>query len=98
VAGPVALETPWGVVREDVQTAQPNARRPVLHARRTRTSLSRWPAVADWRVDHLSEHKIKKTANQPMPTFTFVENPDIPRDVARLPNPPYCVGFRGGKR
>jgi phosphopantothenoylcysteine decarboxylase/phosphopantothenate--cysteine ligase len=50
-------------------------------------------AVADWRVDHLSEHKIKKTASQPMPTFTFVENPDILATVAHLPNPPYCVGF-----
>jgi len=28
-----------------------------------------------------------------MPTFTFVENPDILATVARLPNAPYCVGF-----
>jgi phosphopantothenoylcysteine decarboxylase / phosphopantothenate---cysteine ligase len=28
-----------------------------------------------------------------MPTFTFVENPDILASVAALPNPPYCVGF-----
>ena len=32
VAGPVALETPWGVVREDVQTAQ-QMHDAVLHAK-----------------------------------------------------------------
>jgi phosphopantothenoylcysteine decarboxylase/phosphopantothenate--cysteine ligase len=50
-------------------------------------------AVADWRVDHPSAQKIKKTADSALPTFTFVENPDILASVANLPNPPYCVGF-----
>jgi phosphopantothenoylcysteine decarboxylase / phosphopantothenate---cysteine ligase len=50
-------------------------------------------AVADWRVDHPSEHKIKKSADRLLPAFTFVENPDILASVAALPNPPYCVGF-----
>jgi phosphopantothenoylcysteine decarboxylase/phosphopantothenate--cysteine ligase len=92
VAGPVALETPWGVYREDVQTAQ-QMHDAVLQATPDADIFIAVAAVADWRVDHLSEHKIKKTANQPMPTFTFVENPDILATVARLPNPPYCVGF-----
>jgi phosphopantothenoylcysteine decarboxylase/phosphopantothenate--cysteine ligase len=50
-------------------------------------------AVADWRVDHVAEHKIKKSADEKLPTFSFVENPDILAAVAKLPNPPYCVGF-----
>jgi phosphopantothenoylcysteine decarboxylase/phosphopantothenate--cysteine ligase len=50
-------------------------------------------AVADWRVDHASEHKIKKTAEQALPSFTFVENPDILASVANLPHPPFAVGF-----
>jgi phosphopantothenoylcysteine decarboxylase / phosphopantothenate---cysteine ligase len=92
VAGPVALETPWGVYREDVQTAQ-QMHDAVLHATPDADIFIAVAAVADWRVGQLSEHKIKKTANQPMPAFTFVENPDILATVARLPNPPYCVGF-----
>ena len=50
-------------------------------------------AVADWRVAHTSEHKIKKTATHAVPSLSFVENPDILAAVARLPDPPYCVGF-----
>jgi len=50
-------------------------------------------AVADWRVDHVSEQKIKKVSGGALPTFSFVENPDILASVAKLPNPPYCVGF-----
>jgi phosphopantothenoylcysteine decarboxylase/phosphopantothenate--cysteine ligase len=50
-------------------------------------------AVADWRVDHASEHKIKKTAERALPSFTFVENPDILASVAKLPHPPFAVGF-----
>ena len=50
-------------------------------------------ALADWRVDHIAEHKIKKTADHAIPSFAFVENPDILASVAKLPHPPFCVGF-----
>ncbi|MFP4834321.1 bifunctional phosphopantothenoylcysteine decarboxylase/phosphopantothenate--cysteine ligase CoaBC, partial [Paraburkholderia sp. BR10879] len=92
VAGPVALETPWGVYREDVQTAQ-QMYDAVMRAATDADVFIGVAAVADWRVDHVAEHKIKKTAEHRMPTFTFVENPDILASVAALPNPPYCVGF-----
>ncbi len=92
VAGPVSLETPWGVDREDVQTAQ-QMHDAVLNASADADIFVAVAAVADWRVDHVSEHKIKKAADHAMPTFTFIENPDILATVARLPNPPYCVGF-----
>jgi phosphopantothenoylcysteine decarboxylase / phosphopantothenate---cysteine ligase len=94
VAGPVGLDTPWGVYREDVQSAQ-QMYDAVLHE----LAVARYDifigvaAVADWRVDHVSEHKIKKTAGRQVPNFTFVENPDILAAVAQLPNAPYCVGF-----
>ena len=97
IAGPVALETPWGVYREDVQTAQ-QMHDAVMHATPDTDIFIAVAAVADWRVDHVSDHKIKKTAGQALPAFNFVENPDILASVAKLPNPPYCVGFRGGKR
>ncbi|QGZ56169.1 bifunctional phosphopantothenoylcysteine decarboxylase/phosphopantothenate--cysteine ligase CoaBC [Paraburkholderia acidiphila] len=92
VAGPVALQTPWGVYREDVQTAQ-QMYEAVMRAATDADVFIGVAAVADWRVDHVAEHKIKKTAEHRMPTFTFVENPDILASVAALPNPPYCVGF-----
>ncbi|WP_321935098.1 MULTISPECIES: bifunctional phosphopantothenoylcysteine decarboxylase/phosphopantothenate--cysteine ligase CoaBC [unclassified Paraburkholderia] len=92
VAGPVALQTPWGVYREDVQTAR-QMYDAVMRAATDADVFIGVAAVADWRVDHVAEHKIKKTAEHRMPTFTFVENPDILASVAALPNPPYCVGF-----
>lgn len=92
VAGPVALETPWGVFREDVQTAQ-QMHDAVMQATPDADIFIAVAAVADWRADQVSEHKIKKVPGAPQPSFTFVENPDILATVARLPNPPYCVGF-----
>jgi phosphopantothenoylcysteine decarboxylase / phosphopantothenate---cysteine ligase len=92
VAGPVALETPWGVWREDVQTAQ-QMYDAVMRAAPDADVFIGVAAVADWRVDHVAEHKIKKTAEHRMPVFNFVENPDILASVAAMPNPPYCVGF-----
>ncbi|MBB3255416.1 phosphopantothenoylcysteine decarboxylase/phosphopantothenate--cysteine ligase [Paraburkholderia bannensis] len=92
VAGPVALETPWGVYRENVQTAQ-QMYDAVMRGIPDADVFIGVAAVADWRVDHVAQHKIKKTAEQRMPTFSFVENPDILASVAALPNPPYCVGF-----
>ncbi|CAM2194212.1 fused 4'-phosphopantothenoylcysteine decarboxylase and phosphopantothenoylcysteine synthetase [Paraburkholderia kururiensis] len=92
VAGPVALDTPWGVFREDVQTAQ-QMHDAVMRAVPDYDIFIAVAAVADWRVDHASDHKIKKTADHRLPSFTFVENPDILAAVARLPHPPFCVGF-----
>jgi phosphopantothenoylcysteine decarboxylase / phosphopantothenate---cysteine ligase len=92
VAGPVGLETPWGVYRENVQTAQ-QMYDAVMRGVPDADVFIGVAAVADWRVDHVAEHKIKKTAEHRMPTFSFVENPDILASVAALPNPPYCVGF-----
>jgi phosphopantothenoylcysteine decarboxylase/phosphopantothenate--cysteine ligase len=50
-------------------------------------------AVADWRVASIAGSKIKKAEGRVVPAFDLVENPDILAAVARLPRPPYCVGF-----
>ncbi|MEJ2768919.1 bifunctional phosphopantothenoylcysteine decarboxylase/phosphopantothenate--cysteine ligase CoaBC [Mycetohabitans sp. B46] len=92
VAGPVALATPWGVSREDVQTAQ-QMYDAVMAAIADTDIFIAVAAVADWRVAQVSEHKLKKAAGQPAPPLGFVENPDILASVAALPSPPYCVGF-----
>ncbi|HWX11417.1 MAG TPA: bifunctional phosphopantothenoylcysteine decarboxylase/phosphopantothenate--cysteine ligase CoaBC [Trinickia sp.] len=92
IAGPVALPTPWGVVREDVETAG-QMYEAVLQAVHDCDVFIAVAAVSDWRVERVSGEKIKKTAEHSVPSLTFVENPDILATVAHLPNPPYCVGF-----
>ncbi|WP_153075957.1 bifunctional phosphopantothenoylcysteine decarboxylase/phosphopantothenate--cysteine ligase CoaBC [Paraburkholderia bonniea] len=92
IAGPVALATPWGVNREDVQTAQ-QMYEAVMRVVAQQHVFIGVAAVADWRADHVSAHKLKKAPGQALPTFTFIENPDILATVAQLPQAPYCVGF-----
>ncbi len=92
VAGPTALDTPWGVVRTDVQTAL-QMRDAVLAAADTSDIFIAVAAVSDWRVAQVSTEKIKKAAGQAAPVLQFVENPDILAEVARLPKAPFCVGF-----
>jgi phosphopantothenoylcysteine decarboxylase/phosphopantothenate--cysteine ligase len=92
VAGPVALPTPAGVHRIDVQTAvQMHAA--VLPLAERHDVFVATAAVADWRPAEIAAQKIKKTADRAVPGFAMVENPDILADVARLAKPPYCVGF-----
>ena len=74
VAGPVALPTPVGVRRVDVETA-----RDMLAASQAALPADVGvfvAAVADWRVDEAFGTKLKKEKGGP-PALTFVENPDI---------------------
>lgn len=48
-------------------------------------------AVADYSPAEISEQKIKKTSSSL--TLALKQNQDILRDVASLPNAPFCVGF-----
>ena len=91
VAGPVHLDTPSGVRRIDVGTAQEMADA-VLPLAADHEIFVATAAVADWRPADASKQKIKKTGALPAP-LALVENPDILRAVASLPEPPYCVGF-----
>jgi phosphopantothenoylcysteine decarboxylase/phosphopantothenate--cysteine ligase len=54
-------------------------------------------AVADWRVAHVAEQKIKKTAKGDAPDLQFTENPDILGEVAKSGRAHsgelFCVGF-----
>ncbi len=92
IAGPVTLPTPWGIHREDVQTAQ-QMHDAVLKAITTTDLFIGVAAVADWHATQIAVQKIKKTAEQKPPSFIFAENPDILATVAALPRPPFCVGF-----
>jgi phosphopantothenoylcysteine decarboxylase / phosphopantothenate---cysteine ligase len=93
VAGPVCLPTPRGVQRINVQSAQQmfDAVLPVAAHQHVFIASA---AVADWRPAHSHEHKMKKAeGGATAPTIAMAENPDILAAVARLPKPPYCVGF-----
>ena len=94
VAGPVHLDTPRGVRRIDVGTAQ-QMFDAVLRAAPRHELFVATAAVADWRPTKFSDHKIKKDGEKVVPSFELTENPDILAAVARLPagERPYCIGF-----
>jgi len=91
VSGPVALETPAGVERVDVRSAQQmfEAVKTAVHGQDVFISVA---AVADWKVKNASRQKLKKV-NGSAPHIEFEENPDILAWVAARKKPPFCVGF-----
>lgn len=92
VSGPTALDTPYGVHRINVHTAQQMHDVVMSHVQGQDVFIA-VAAVADWRVADPSDRKIKKQAGREAPPLRFEENPDILASVAALPHAPYCVGF-----
>ncbi|HEU0199738.1 MAG TPA: bifunctional phosphopantothenoylcysteine decarboxylase/phosphopantothenate--cysteine ligase CoaBC [Burkholderiaceae bacterium] len=91
VAGPTGLETPRGVRRIDVQSAQQMLDEVLACVDHAEVFIG-VAAVADWRIANPSASKLKKTKRS-APALEFALNPDILATVAALPKPPYCVGF-----
>jgi phosphopantothenoylcysteine decarboxylase/phosphopantothenate--cysteine ligase len=91
VAGPVALKTPAGVARIDVESA-------VQMADAVRRALPAdvavmVAAVADWRPKDYRRDKIKKRGDAP-PALMLTENPDILTNVAGAQRrPELVIGF-----
>ncbi len=96
IAGPVHLPTPRGVTRVDVRSAQ-DMHGAVLSQVKEASVFVATAAVADWRVAHVAEQKIKKTAKGNTPELQFTENPDILGEVAKSARAQsgalFCVGF-----
>jgi phosphopantothenoylcysteine decarboxylase/phosphopantothenate--cysteine ligase len=93
VAGPVHVPTPRGVRRIDVGTAR-QMFDAVMQEVAAHDVFVATAAVADWRPSVFNDHKIKKAVGaKTPPTFELTENPDILAAVAKLPKPPFCVGF-----
>ena len=96
IAGPVHLPTPRGVTRVDVRSAQ-DMHDAVLSQVKEASVFVATAAVADWRVEHIAEQKIKKTAQGNTPDLQFTENPDILGEVAKTARAQsgalFCVGF-----
>jgi phosphopantothenoylcysteine decarboxylase/phosphopantothenate--cysteine ligase len=92
ISGPVELDDPPGVAVVPVESArdmlqQVEAALPVDIAIFA-------AAVADWRVAHEGEQKLKKTSSG-MPPLQLVENPDILATISHRKHqrPPLVIGF-----
>lgn len=90
VAGPVALPTPRGVCRIDVETAV-EMLTAVAGALATCDVFIACAAVADWRPETRSPTKLKKT--EMADTLRLVRNPDILKTVLPLKGTRKFVGF-----
>ena len=93
VSGPVNLTDPLGVNVIKVETA-----REMLQAveRTLPVDVGIFAAaVADWRVAHAGEQKLKKQAGKATPDLSLVENPDILAAVAKrkTQRPKLVIGF-----
>jgi phosphopantothenoylcysteine decarboxylase/phosphopantothenate--cysteine ligase len=91
VSGPVALATPQGVTRIDVESA--NDMLAAVEASVANADIFvACAAVADYRPVEPAERKIKKNA-APSLTLELERNPDILATVAARTDAPFCVGF-----
>ena len=91
VAGPVQLDTPLGVDRIDVESADEmaDAVKQALPA----DAAFMVAAVADWKSRHVAAEKMKKRGSAP-PALILAENPDILASVsAGRKRPALLVGF-----
>jgi phosphopantothenoylcysteine decarboxylase/phosphopantothenate--cysteine ligase len=91
VSGPVALSTPAGLERVDVETARDMAA--AVDRALPADAAVLVAAVADWRVEP-SGSKIKKHSGGAPPQLALAENPDILAGLVRDPRrPELVVGF-----
>ncbi len=91
VAGPVALPTPPGVRRLDVETARDMAA--AVEAALPADVAILVAAVADWRAEP-APAKLKKRRGQPPAPLALIENPDILAGLAGSPRrPALLIGF-----
>ncbi len=92
VTGPATVPPPQGVRVVQVETAAQmmGAVQAALPADMAVFAA----AVADWRVNDASDHKMKKSGNA-LPIMTFAENPDILATISQMTTgrPRLVVGF-----
>jgi phosphopantothenoylcysteine decarboxylase / phosphopantothenate---cysteine ligase len=93
VTGPTDLAAPTGVTVVKIETAQ-DMLKACEDALPCDVAIFA-AAVADWRVSHAADEKIKKVATAMTPTLSFTENPDILKTIAsrKTKRPAVVVGF-----
>ncbi|WP_191117832.1 bifunctional phosphopantothenoylcysteine decarboxylase/phosphopantothenate--cysteine ligase CoaBC [Vibrio campbellii] len=93
VSGPVSLNTPAGVERINVASAQEMHDAVMAHAPSHDAFIS-CAAVADYRPENVASQKLKKTENNGQMAINMVKNPDIVATVANMTEQrPFTVGF-----
>lgn len=91
VSGPVALQTPKGVDRVDVESADQMAK--AVRESLPADAAIMVAAVADWKPKDYRDEKMKKRGSAP-PALVLTENPDILTNVAASDKrPKLVVGF-----
>ena len=92
ISGPVDLTDPAGVAVTHVEFARQMLQR--VEAALPADIAIFAAAVADWRVAHQGEQKLKKTSGG-LPQLELVENPDILATISKLPDrrPTLVIGF-----
>ncbi len=92
ISGPVELDDPKGVSVVHVESARQMLER--VEAALPADVAIFAAAVADWRVSHEGDQKLKKTAGG-MPQLELVENPDILATISKSGErrPPLVIGF-----
>jgi len=91
IAGPVALATPTGVKRIDVETAQTMFEK-VMAAVNEQDIFISCAAVADYRPAEAMDKKIKKTQQETL-KIELEPTIDIVTEVAQQETKPFIVGF-----
>ncbi|WP_319381027.1 bifunctional phosphopantothenoylcysteine decarboxylase/phosphopantothenate--cysteine ligase CoaBC [Thiomicrorhabdus sp.] len=92
ISGPVALQTPTGVERIDVRSAEEMFAEVQKHYQAADCFISA-AAVADFRVRQAADRKLKKSDDVDLMTLNLVKNPDIVAWVASQKDKPFVVGF-----
>lgn len=93
ISGPVSLQTPNGVKRINVVSAEEMHQAAMANATHHDIFIG-CAAVADYRPVDIAAQKIKKTADNDDMHITMVKNPDIIASVASLSaSRPFTVGF-----
>jgi len=90
VSGPTYLPPPKGITHLPVGTAR-EMEAAVLEAFPRATTVIKAAAVSDYRPEEQSDRKIKKTSQRL--TLSLVPNPDILKQLGRLKQGQFLVGF-----
>jgi phosphopantothenoylcysteine decarboxylase/phosphopantothenate--cysteine ligase len=90
ISGPVNLNPPEQITTIRVDSAKEMHQHSINLASKADVFIA-CAAVADYRVDNIAAHKIKKSAENMQ--IHLIKNPDIVADIASLADKPFTVGF-----